>query len=88
MFRLVYRAAVFEQANPVIVRLRARGECLRNRQREDKMEFLLLGIGKKITERYLAEGAASSSADLDIDTTQLTRRQVLSQVIRYLRKQS
>jgi adenylate kinase family enzyme len=88
IFRLVYRAAVFEHASPVVVRLGAREECLHNRLRKKKMGLLLLGSGKEITERYLIEGAASTSADLDIDTTRLTRRQVLGRVINYLRKQN
>jgi len=76
----------FEQANPIIVRLSAQKQSLRDRLREKRMDVVLLGGGREITERYLTEGAASTSSDLEIDTTRLTRRQVLEQVINYLRK--
>jgi adenylate kinase family enzyme len=88
IFRLVYRAAVFEHANPVIVRLRAGEDSLHRRRKENKAGAILLTSGKQVTECYLMEGAISTSPDLDIDTTRLTRRQVLERVITYLRKQS
>jgi adenylate kinase family enzyme len=88
IFRLVYRAAVFEHANPIVLRLGAREECLHRRQNKDKVGLLLLASGKQVTERYLTDGAASTAADLDIDTTRLTRRQVLNRVTKYLRQQS
>jgi predicted kinase len=87
IFRLVYRTAVFEHANPIVVRLSAHKKSLQGRQRKKRMDLILLNQGKEITDRYLIEGAASTSADLDIDTTQLTRREVLGQVLNYLQQQ-
>jgi adenylate kinase family enzyme len=87
IFRLVYRAAVFEHSNPLIISLDAQQECLQSRRRRPKkLGLIVLSQGKQITERYLAEAGGSTHADLLIDTTRLTRKQVLNRVLSYLHK--
>jgi len=87
IFRLVYRAAVFEHSSPLIISLEAQQECLQIRQgRPKKFGLIVLSQGKHVTERYLAEAGGSTHADLVIDTTHLTRKQVLDRALSYLHK--
>lgn len=85
IFRLIYRAAVFKHADPLIVRLSLRRKRPPRVSDEKKMQYIRLSNGKQVTERYLIEGSSSSTTpDLEIDATTLTPRQVVEAVLEYL----
>src|SRR6185312_8374271 len=82
IFRLIYRAAVFHHCHPLIVSLHAKEVTLRGRQQMPKrFAHVLLQPGKQITERYLNEGRRATHADIEIDSTHLSKIQVLRRVI-------
>jgi shikimate kinase len=87
IFRLVYRAAVFEHSSPIVISLRADEKCLRSRrQQSETLRPIFLSDGKQISERYLADAGGATQADLAIDTTRMSRKQVLNKVLTYLQR--